>query len=57
MPNHTITSLLQALKKYDEAAEKFIEKVESGRAHSKETYADLKAALETSRLARINAEY
>ena len=31
-----------------QAAEKFINKVESGRAHSKETYAELKAALEAN---------
>jgi hypothetical protein len=33
-----------ALADYDAAADKFIAKVETGRAHSRETYADLKAA-------------
>jgi hypothetical protein len=45
-----ISEVLFALRKYDAAAKKFIDKVESGKAHSKETYKDLKDALEESRL-------
>lgn len=41
-----IEELKIALKKYDAAAKKFIDKVDSGRARSIETYADLKACLE-----------
>lgn len=37
--------LRQALVNYDRAARKFIDKVESGRAHSVETYDDLKQCI------------
>ena len=37
-----VESLLRALKAYDEAAEKFLAKVEDGRARSMVTYYDLK---------------
>jgi hypothetical protein len=42
-------ALLDALRTYDWAAMKFIEKVDNGRARSVETYHDLKDALEKSR--------
>lgn len=38
-----------ALRAFVAAAEKFVRKVESGRAHSLETYADLKVALALAR--------
>lgn len=37
-------NLLRIIQAYNKAADKFIEKVDTGRARSKETYADLKAA-------------
>jgi hypothetical protein len=45
-------SLLTALANYDAAAEKFINKVKTGRAISSETYADLRQALANSKEAR-----
>lgn len=44
-----IETLRDALETYDVAAEKFISKVESGRARSMETYNDLKQALAKSK--------
>lgn len=41
----TLSDRDRRIAAYDAAARKFIEKVESGRAHSKETYADLKDCL------------
>lgn len=41
-----------ALAEYDRAAQLFIEKVESGRAQSRETYGDLKRIMERRRAAR-----
>ena len=38
---HSLTVARAALRKYDDAADKFIAKVESGRAQSHETYNDL----------------
>jgi hypothetical protein len=43
MPHPTITRLRGVVAAYNDAADKFIAKVESGRARSQETYADLKA--------------
>lgn len=48
-------SLLRALANYDAAAEKFIKKVDTGRALSSETYADLRKALMKSKEARFFA--
>jgi hypothetical protein len=39
-----ILVLQRVIDQYNAAADKFIQKVEDGRAHSRETYADLKAA-------------
>lgn len=44
--------LLTALRAYDNAAIKFIQKVESGQARSVTSYAELKTALEASRKAQ-----
>lgn len=41
---HQVCLLLKKVKAYNAATDKFLQKVESGRARSKETYADLKAA-------------
>ena len=48
--------LVEAIAMYDAAAEKFIGKVESGRAFSKETYSDLVAALTSSTAALADVE-
>ncbi len=45
MIHETIMNKLERLKLYDVAAKKFIDKVNSGRAFSQETYQDLMAAL------------
>lgn len=48
----TVLNQLEAarkvLKEYDQAADKFIKKVDTGRARSVETYNDLKLARELS---------
>lgn len=41
---YLLDRLRQKVKAYNAATDKFLQKVESGRARSKETYADLKAA-------------
>lgn len=41
-----LIAIQKVLEAYRKAAEKFIEKVESGRAFSRETYAELKEAVE-----------
>lgn len=46
-----IDQLLAVIRTYDAAADKFIKKVETGKAKSLETYADLKAArIKSSRI-------
>lgn len=40
--NKTINKLLSVIEKYDKASQKFINKVETGKARSVETYNDLK---------------
>ncbi len=47
----TIEGLREALEYYNEAASKFIRKVESGKARSKETYAELTECLRAARAA------
>ena len=44
-----IKHLEAIVRKYNQAADKFIRKVETGLAHSKETYKDLKTAREMGR--------
>ena len=44
-----IVKMAEAILKYDAAADKFIDKVDIGRARSVETYNDLKLAREASK--------
>jgi len=46
--NQYIDQLLHVLKQYNKAAKKFIDKVETGKAKSVETYNDLKKCYELS---------
>lgn len=48
VPEELATDMAEILDLYDAAARRFIEKVETGRARSTETYSDLKAALALS---------
>jgi len=45
-----IDQLIDVIHRYDEAADKFIQKVDSGRARSVETYNELKVARAASRI-------
>lgn len=45
MRNLSVDEMKQIINAFVAAAEKFVEKVESGRARSHETYNDLKACL------------
>lgn len=46
---YEIANLLDVVKEYDSAAQKFINKVDNGLARSVETYSDLKKALRHSK--------
>ena len=49
-----VKGLIDALRMYNKAATKFIDKVDSGKAHSVETYEELKNAREQSKQALNN---
>lgn len=51
-----LAEALTVLARYDAAADKFMSKVETGRAHSNETYTELRAARAMSRALQASHE-